>query len=139
MRNFKARRVTGSKSGLKMYCEAVQLVVAGVGVGAVEEGGVGAEDGIKDFDLGVGVDAFVEPGVLELVGGDHAVPVLVAELVFGGDLGDVGGVVPGGVGSEEGGVLHATHLGAGLGVDDGDDLVGVGAVALVELRPGSSA
>ena len=90
----------------------------------------------SDFDFGVGVDAFVEPGVFELVGGDHAVPVLVAELVFDGELGDVGWVVPAGVGGEEGWVLHAAHLGAGFGVDDGDDLVGVGTVALLEVREG---
>ena len=116
--------------------EALQFVVAGVCVGAVEEGGVAAEDGAEDFDLGVGVDAFVEPGVFELVGRDHAVPVLMAELVFGGLLGDVGGVVPGGVTGEEGWVLHAADLGVGFGVDDGDDLVGVGTVALVELGEG---
>ncbi len=92
-----------------------------------------------DFDLGVGVDAFVEPRVFELVGGDHAVPVLMAELVFGGLLGDVGGFVPGGVAGEEGGVLHAADLRAGFGVDDGEDLVGVGAVAVVELGEDSFA
>ena len=53
-----------------------------------------------------------------------------------GEFGDVGGFVPGGVAGEEGGVLHAAHLGAGFGVDDGDDLVGIGAVALVELGEG---
>ena len=84
----------------------------------------------------VGVDAFVEPGVFKLVGGDHAVPVLMAELVLGGELGEVGGLVPGGVAGEEGWVLHAADLGAGFGVDDGDDLVGIGAVSLIELRHG---
>jgi hypothetical protein len=29
----------------------------------------------------VAVDAFVEPGFFKFIGGDHAVPILVAELV----------------------------------------------------------
>ncbi len=53
--------------------------------------------------------------------------------MLGGEFGDVGGFVPAGVGGEEGGVLHAAHFGAGFGVDEGDDLVGVRAVALVVL------
>ena len=40
--------------------------------------------------LGVVVEALVEPGLLELVGADHAVPVLVAELVDRHDLDDRG-------------------------------------------------
>ena len=98
---------------------------------------MGAVEGGHDFDFGVGVDALVEPGVFELVGGDHAVPVLVAELVLGGEFGGVGGLEPAGVAGDEGGVLHAADLGAGFGVDDGEDLVGVGAVALLELLHGA--
>src|ERR1700733_2223863 len=63
---------------------------------------------------------------------------LVAEFVLGGEFGDVGRLVPAGVASEEGWVLHATHFGVGFGVDDGDNLVGIGAVALIELRHGFS-
>ena len=55
----------------------------------VEDGSLCGRDGGEDFDFGVGVDAFVEPGIFELVGGDHAVPVLVAELVLGCELGDM--------------------------------------------------
>ena len=60
----------------------------------------------------------------------------MAELMLGGELGDVSGLVPRGIPGEEGGILHSADFGAGLGVDDGDDLVGVGAVALIELREG---
>ena len=55
--------------------------------------------------------------------------------VFGGELGDVGGFVPGGIAGEESGVLHAAHLGVRVRgrCSDGDDLVGVWAVEVVKL------
>src|SRR5258708_2529118 len=47
--------------GQEQILETLSLVVAGVGVGAIEYGGVAAEDCVEDVDLGVRVDAFVEP------------------------------------------------------------------------------
>ena len=56
--------------------------------------------------------------------------------MLGGDLGEMSGFVPGGIAGEKGWILHAAHLGVGFGVDDGDDLVRVGAVTLIELGKG---
>ena len=122
---------------MSRYSEALKFGVAGVGVRTVEERVVRAEDRCEGSDFRVGVDAFIEPGVFELVGRDHAVPVLMAELVHGGELGEVGRVVPRGVTSDEGGVFHAADLGAGFGVDDGDYLVGIRTVEVVEVGHGS--
>ena len=47
----------------------------------VEIGGVPAEESGHHFGFTVAVDAFIEPRLLELVGRDHAIPVLVAKLV----------------------------------------------------------
>ena len=92
-----------------------------------------AEDCIESFDFGVGVDAFIEPGVFELVRCNHAVPILVAELMSDGLFCDVSGVAePGGAAGDESRVLHAADLGVGFGIDDGEGLVGVGAVVLLE-------
>ncbi len=56
--------------------------------------------------------------------------------MLGGDLDDAEGAPPTAVAGEESGVLHALHLGAGFGVDDGDDFVGVGAVPVFEFAEG---
>ena len=52
----------------------------------VQDGCVLAQNRIQNLDFGVAVDAFVHPGVLKFVGGHHAVPVLVSELVLHDDL-----------------------------------------------------
>ena len=42
-----------------------------------------AVERVHDFHFRVAVDALVEPGFFEFVGGDHAVPILVSEFMFG--------------------------------------------------------
>jgi hypothetical protein len=102
-------------------------------------GGVAEPVGEGEHVAG-GVQALVEPGLGGLVGGEHALEVLVAELVDGGEdaakalfeaeEGDPRGRVEDVGGGEEGRVFHALGALGGVGrVDDGDRGPGVGAEA----------
>ena len=93
------------------------------------------QDRIEHFDFGVAVDAFVHPRIFEFVGGDHAVPVLVAEFVLHDDFGSV---KPSGINQlvlagDEGGIFHASGGRAGLRIDHGQRLVGIRPVPFLEM------
>src|ERR1700721_1086826 len=47
--------------------EGLQFIVAGAGVGAIEDRGIAAQGGGETLALGIGVDALVKPGVFELL------------------------------------------------------------------------
>src|SRR5437660_1553190 len=53
---------------------------------SIHQAAIRAVEGIHHFDFGISVDAFIEPGFLKLVCGDHRIPVLVSELVRHDDL-----------------------------------------------------
>ena len=91
---------------------------------------VGAVDRLQDAARHVGVEALVEPGLLELVGREEAVEVLVAGLVDRDALGalDARRRAPGGAARDQRRVLHpAGAAGAPGRVHDGQRGVGVGA------------
>src|ERR1700721_377146 len=69
--------------------EGLQFIVAGAGVGAIEDRGIAAQGGGETLALGIGVDALVKPGVFELLRGDHAIPILVAELMLSSNFSPV--------------------------------------------------
>ena len=101
---------------------------------------LGVNAGLEDPRRRERVQTLVQPGVLELVVPDDAIPELVARLVNRDALrlGDAGRGDPAGAGGEQGRVLHATGAALPGRVDDGDLLVGVGTKPLsVVLQRGA--
>ncbi len=87
----------------------------------------------------IGGEPLVQPGLLELVGGHQPVPVLVAELMNRHALRTLEGrrSMPVAADSDQGGVFHATGTaGAVLRIDNGQRVVGVGAVPAPQVPYG---
>src|SRR6185369_16194070 len=82
------------------------------------------------------VDALVQPCILELVGRNHAVPILVSELMFGDEFNfhqSLGKSI-GCAASDEGWVLHSSGLRCPVGrVDNGQSRVGILSIPLVKF------
>ena len=91
---------------------ALQFGLAHVREGKIHDGSFLAVERVHYFHFGVAVDAFVEPSVFEFVGGDHAVPILVAEFVFGDDFGSEQAVrhPPRGACRNQCGIFHAAGV-----------------------------
>ena len=98
-------------------------------------GSLFAEQAVEDFDLGVGVDAFVEPCLLKLIGSHHSVPILMAKLVLGDDFVEIDlvGNPPERPGGNQGRVFHAEHFGARFGIDQGHLFVRKRPVPLIKF------
>ncbi len=99
-----------------------------------------AVDEVHDLAGGVGVEAFIQPRLLELVAAHYAVPILVAEFVDDDLLGNaaVGTGPPGRAGGDESGVLHPARTATAVGrVHHRDRVVGVGAVPEAEPLQGA--
>ena len=93
---------------------------------------------VHDLPGGVGGEAFIQPGLLELVAAHHAVPILVAEFVDDDLLtAIVGAGPPGRASGDERGVLHGARASSAVWrVHHRDGVIGVGAVPEAEPLQG---
>ena len=95
-----------------------------------------SEERIRDFAFAVAVDALVEPGFFKFIGGDHAVPILVAKLVGHRDV--RAEVLPRRLppccfAGDERGVLHSTEGRVWFGINQRDLLVRIGSIPFIEF------
>src|SRR5580700_1992403 len=83
--------------------DAQELRFTGGGERKINDRSVFSVERSHGFGFHVAVDALVEPGVFEFVGGDHAVPILMAEFVIDDILGreNTRWHIPSGAGSDE--------------------------------------